>query len=489
MTGKGTGVAGEDTGVAGVGLTGGVASPESGRTPWLAVSIVMAGTFMAVLDSFIVIVAGPAIRADLGAAGGALQWTFAGYQLTYAVFLITGGRLGDLYGRRRMFVTGLALFAASSVACALARTAVTLVVARFAEGLGAALMVPQVLAVITLLVPGRDRHRAFGALGVVIGLATIGGQVIGGLLVSADLFGSSWRPVFWINVPICLVTIVLAVRHVPESRAARARTLDVPGLVVLSAALFLLVVPLIQGRESGWPWWTWAGFAASLGCFAAFAAIERAAGRRGGDPLVRLSLFAARSFSLGIVLVVVVYCLLTSYYFVLAVALQDGLGMSALGSGLVYTPAAVTFFVFSLVASRLVPKHGRRVLEIGAIVIAAGYASTVIVLTCGIAFTPRVTIPTLMLQSAGGGLLVTQLLNAVLTRIDPDDAGAASGVLSTAQQVGGALGVAGIGVVFFASFRPTGQGAAHALAMSSVFTFVLAAAAAGLVYLLPAARR
>ncbi|MFI9845262.1 MFS transporter [Nonomuraea sp. NPDC051941] len=454
--------------------------------PWGAVSIVLVGAFMALLDSYIVIVAGPAIQADLGASGGELQWILVGYQLTYAVFLVTGGRLGDLYGRKRTFVAGMALFTLASVACALAPAALALIAARLVQGLGAALMLPQVYAVITVLVPEQGRHRAYGVLGAVMGLATVGGQLVGGLLIGADLLGSGWRPVFWINVPIGLVAILLAARLLPESRAPLARRLDLPGVVVLSVALFLLAFPLIQGRQAGWPWWTWACLAAAVPAFAFFVLVER----RTATPLVRISLFRARSFAVGIPLVLTIYALLSSYYLVLSISLQDGLGMPALGAGLVYAPAALTFFVFSMVAGRLVPRYGRRVLEFGAVVLAIGYAVTAAVLIGGLPFTPAVVIPTLMLQSVGGGLLITPSLNAVLARTDPADVGMASGVLSTAQQVGNALGVALIGVVFFHAFDPaTGDraaAAAHGLGMSSVFTFAVASVAAVLVYLLPA---
>ncbi|MFG2004156.1 MFS transporter [Spirillospora sp. NPDC048911] len=471
-------------------MTAVAAAPRAATgTPWGAVSIVLVGAFMAILDSFIVIVAGPAIQADLGTSGGELQWILAGYQLTYAVFLITGGRLGDLRGRRRAFIEGMTLFTLASVACALSQTAAVLIVARLVEGLGAALMLPQVYASITVMVREKDRHRAFGYLGVAMGLATIGGQLAGGLLIGADLLGSGWRSVFWINVPIGLAAILLAAWYLPESRAALARRLDLAGVAVLSLALFLLAFPLIQGEQAGWPWWTWVSLAASCLAFAVFGRVERRVGQRGGDPLLKLSLFRTRSFSVGIVLVFTIYTFITSYYLVLSLALQDGLGMSALEAGLVYTPAAVTFFSFSMLAGRLAPRYGRRVLEVGAIVVAIGYASTVIVLTVGPAFSPAVVIPTLMLQSVGGGLLITPSLSAVLARIDPGDAGTASGVLSTAQQVGGALGVAMIGVVFFASYGPASSeraAAGHALAMSSVCTCVIACAAAVLVYLLPA---
>ncbi|MGW0448237.1 MFS transporter, partial [Streptosporangium sandarakinum] len=192
-------------------------SPASSGVPWQVVSIMMAGTFMAILDSFIVIVAEPVIQADLGASGGQLQWTLAGYQLTYAVFLITGGRLGDLYGRRRVFVLGTAIFTLASVACALAGTANGLIAARLAQGLGSGVMVPQVFAVITALVPERGRHRVFGVLGMVMGLATVSGQLVGGLLIGADLFGSGWRPIFWINLPVGLAVILAAAVRVPET--------------------------------------------------------------------------------------------------------------------------------------------------------------------------------------------------------------------------------------------------------------------------------
>ncbi|MFI6644535.1 MFS transporter [Streptomyces sp. NPDC050504] len=466
------------------------AEPEAApAVPWPAVSVVMVGMFMAILDSFIVVVAGPAIQADLGASVGQLQWILAGYQLSYAVFMITGGRLADLYGRKRIFVTGTAVFTLASLACAVAQNPETLIGARIAQGLGAALMVPQVFAVITLAVPEQARHRVFGTLGIVIGLATMSGQLVGGLLIGADLFGSDWRSVFWVNVPIGIVTIVCASKYVPESRAEGTRRLDLPGVVALSAALLLLTFPLIQGREAGWPWWTWACLAASVVAFALFGVLERGIGKRGGDPLLRLSLFSQRSFSLGIVLVLAVYALLTSYYLALSVSMQEGLGMSAFRAGLVYTPAAVTFFVFSKIAGRLVPKYGRRVLEVGAVVLATGYLTTAVVLLSGPRLTPLLVIPTLMLQSVGGGLLITPLLNTVLSRLAPETVGMASGALSTAQQVGGALGVAVIGAVFFNTFHPEEDGrveaAGHAFAMSSLTTFVIAVLAAVLVFMLP----
>ncbi|MFF3226173.1 MFS transporter [Nocardia suismassiliense] len=460
--------------------------------PWSAVSVVMVGMFMAILDAYIVVVAGPAIRADLGATEGQLQWILAGYQLSYAVLMITGGRIADMYGRKRIFLLGAAVFTLSSIVCAAAPGPGTLIAARVVQGLGAALLVPQVFAMIAVLVPERSRHQVFGVLGVVIGMASIGGQLIGGLLISADLFGAQWRAVFWVNVPIGVAMILLAAKFVPESRVAGARRLDVPGVLALSTALFLLTFPLIQGREAGWPWWTWACFVASAAAFALFAVIERRVAEAGGDPLVDLALFAQRSFTVGILLVLCVYALLTSYYLALSISLQEGLGMSALGAGLVYAPGAATFFVFGMVASRVVPKYGRRVLELGSILMVVGYLCTVVVLLSSSEFPVALVIATIVLQCAGGGLLITPLLNTVLSGVGPAAVGTASGALSTAQQIGGALGVAVIGAVFFAAFQPgadTGAAVAgHAFMMSSIANFAVAIVISVLVRQLPAVR-
>ncbi len=462
---------------------------EADAIPWMTLSVVMTALFMAILDSFIVVVAGPSIVANLHASASDVQWVLAGYQLSYAVFIITGTRVADLYGRKRIFLLGVTLFTLSSVACALSPNAGSLIAARVIQGLGAALMVPQVFTSVTVLVPAARRHSVYGVLGIVLGMATISGQVIGGLLIAANLFNSGWRPVFWVNVPIGIAMLLLAVRYVPETRSDTTRKLDVPGVLVLSAALFLLVLPLIQGRQAGWPWWVWASFAGSAVAFGLFVAIERATERRGGNPLVPLTLFGQRSFSLGLILVLALYALIYSYYLALSVTMQDGLGLSALDAGLVYTPAAVAFFVFSMIAGRIIPKYGRRVLEVGSIILSIGYLTTAILLLSGLRITPLLVIPTLILQSVGGGLVITPALNTVLSRVKPESAGVASGTLSTAQQVGGALGVAVIGAVYFSSFHPAAVGrvaaAGHAFAAASLGTLALAVIAAIVVFILP----
>ncbi|MDL4820058.1 MFS transporter [Actinomadura sp. OS1-43] len=251
------------------------------------------------------------------------------------------------------------------------------------------------------------------------------------------------------------------------------------------------MLPLIQGRQAGWPGWVWACFAGSAIAFGLFIAIERNLERRGQDPLVPLTLFRQRTFSLGIILVLTLYALIYSYYLALSVTMQQGLEMSALGAGLVYTPAATTFFVFSMVASRIIPKYGRRVLEIGTIIMASGYLATGLLLVSGPRITALLVIPTLILQSVGGGLVITQALNTVLSRVKPESAGVASGALSTAQQCGGALGVAVIGAVFFHFFHygpaeaDRVAAAGDAFAAASIGAFVIAVIAGIVVFLLP----
>ncbi len=450
----------------------------------------LVGAFMAVLDTFIVLVAAPAIQADLHASAADVQLILAGYQLTYALALITGARLGDRFGRKRLFLLGMALFTLSSVGCALAPGAGSLIVARLVQGLGAAAMFPQVFAVIQVIVPAEKRPTAFGVLGAVIGMATVAGQLVGGVLIAADLFGSTWRPVFWVNVPIGVVTLLLAGLFVPESRAPRARRLDLRGAVVLTVALFLLVMPLVEGRSSGWPPWTWLGLAACVPAFAAFGLVERRVDAAGGAPLVRLGLLRERAFAVGMALVLLTYAGINSFFLILSLTLQDGLGKDALGAGLVYTPLAVAFFAASLLAGRLA-RFGRRVLQLGALTGLVGFLCTVaLAVHSGAGLTAWELTPALVLVGVGNGLLVTPLLNAVLRTVGPAEVGMASGVLSTGQQIGGAVGVAVVGILYYGALGGAGHhdtaAYGHALAAAVGLNVALSAAISALLPLLPA---
>ncbi|KOT86965.1 MFS transporter [Streptomyces rimosus subsp. pseudoverticillatus] len=458
-------------------------------SPWRALSVVLIGIFVAVLDTFIVLVATPAIQRDLHASDADVQLVLAGYQLAYAVALITGARLGDLIGRKRCFLIGMALFTLASVACAAAPGAGALIGARLVQGLGAAVMSPQVFSTIQVLLPPERRARAFGVLGAVIGTAGVAGQLLGGVLVSADLFGTSWRPIFWVNVPVGLLTLALAAVLVPESRAPEARRLDLAGAAVLTPALFLLVVPLVEGREAGWPLWTWLSLALGALALVAFARVERRVEARGGSPLVRLRLLRSRAFAVGMVLVLLTYFGINSFFLVLSVTLQDGLGLGTLAAGAFYLPFAAAFFAGSLAAGRLA-RYGRRLLQAGALVLALGHAAAIaVVLQAGSALTAWALAVPLLVIGAGTGVLVTPLLNAVLARVRPAEIGMASGILSTGQQVGGSVGVAAIGVIFYGTL---GDAAHHdpsaygpALAAALAFCLALAVAVSVLLRALP----
>ncbi|WP_028925235.1 DHA2 family efflux MFS transporter permease subunit [Pseudonocardia acaciae] len=420
--------------------------------PWPALLTAFSGVFMAIMDVFIVFVAAPAIQADLRASDAAVQLVLAGYQVAYAITLVTGGRLGDRYGRRRVFAVGLAVFTVASAACGLAPGAASLIGARLVQGVGAALLFPQAFSLVQALVPAESRGRAFGVLGVVIGSSTIVGQLLGGVLVQADLAGLSWRPVFLINVPIGVLALYCARRFVPESRAEHARRLDLAGALVLASVLALLVVPLVQGRELGWPPWSVLCLLVVPVGGAGFVALQRRTARAGGEPLVDLALFAERSVAVGLCLVLVWYMAMNSFFLVLSLTLQDGLGLSALAAGLSYAPLAVCFLVSSLLAPRLAARLGRgprRLLALGAGVTVAGFGALAAV--SGLGLSVGRMVPVLMLLGLGMGLFQSPLLGAVLARVGPRHHGTASGLLATAQQVGGAVGVALIGLLYFAA--------------------------------------
>jgi MFS family permease len=266
---------------------------------WSALPVVLVGTFVAVLDFFIVNVALPSMQGDLHASNGAIEWVVAGYGLTSAAGLITAGRLGDRYGRRRMFSLGLALFTLASAACGVAPGAGALVAARLVQGLAASLMTPQVLSIIGVVYQGEERVKALSAFGMTMGLAAVGGQLIGGALVQADPAGLGWRTCFLINLPIGVAALALAPRLVPESRAERASGLDSVGTLLVTLGLLSVLFPLVEGRQHGWPEWTWVSLAVAPVLLGAFALHQRALRRRGGAPLLDLGLFRERSCGAG----------------------------------------------------------------------------------------------------------------------------------------------------------------------------------------------
>jgi MFS family permease len=350
-------------------------------------------------------------------------------------------------------------------------------------------MLPQVLATIQAATSGPRRAKAMGLYGATAGLSMVLGQILGGVLVAADIAGTGWRAVFLVNVPVVLVGLVLAVRAVPETRARRPEPVDGPGTVLLAAALLTLLVPLTEGRASGWPLWTWLSLAAAVPLLAGFVAWQRRLAARGGAPLLAPALFSKRPFVVGLLSTMVFYAGMASFFLVLAVYLQQGRGLDALESGLVFTPLAVGYLAASIASQPLAPRLGKQVLALGGVIRAASLAALALTVgAIGLGGSTGVLVPALLADGIGMGLLTAPLVSTVLAGMEARDAGAATGVLSTANQVGNTLGVAVIGAVFYGALGGAGDFAgAFELAVAAIAGVSLAVAA--LVQLLPGRAR
>lgn len=445
---------------------------------WGALPVILAGTFMVTLDFFIVNVAIPSIQRDLHAATAAIEWLVAGYGLTYAALLITGGRLGDLYGRRRIFCVGLAVFTLASAACGLAPDAGWLVAARVAQGAGAALLAPQVLAILGTIYVGADRALAFAAYGVVLGLASACGQVIGGLLIQLDLFGLGWRGCFLVNLPIGLAALLLAPIAVPESRAASRSRLDVFGAGLVTLGIASLLVPLIEGRARGWPAWTWLCFAAAAIVAAVFARQQLRCAARGAAALVDPALFKDRGFGIGLLAALTLFGGVASSFFVLALYLQQGRGLAPLASGVVFSVMALAFSATSLCAGPIGRRLGRYTMPAGAIGMALGLSALALtVARIGTGGSVGWLIAPLLIDGAGMGLVMAPLAASVLAGLPRHHAGAAAGVLQTVQQLANALGVALVGLVYFGLLPQGGRGYSFAVSLECLAALALVLAA------------
>ncbi|MFF7947072.1 MFS transporter [Streptomyces griseorubiginosus] len=424
------------------------APPELGG---LGLFTVLLAAALPLIDFFIVNVALPTIATDLSATESVLELVVAGYGLAYAVLLVLGGRLGDLFGRRRLFLGGMAAFGLTSLACGLAPSAWALVAARVAQGAASAAMLPQVLATIQSATAGPRRARAMGLYGATAGLAMVAGQILGGVLVAADIAGTSWRAAFLVNVPVVLVGLLLAARAVPETRSPRPEPVDVPGTVLLAATLLALLAPLTEGRAAGWPLWTWLSLAAFPLLAGAFFAVERRADRRGRTPLVPPSLFALVSLRRGLVLILPFTMGFSGFMFVIAVALQEGAGRSPVQAGLALVPLAVTFLFTSIAGPRLIARWGTRVVTAGALI--QGVGLVLIILAARYSW-PDLGLVALLpggaVAGVGQALQLPVVLRLVLSEVPPARAGVGSGVMVTTQQSALALGVATLGTLFLA---------------------------------------
>jgi EmrB/QacA subfamily drug resistance transporter len=442
----------------------GVPGDQGDPRRWLTLAVLLLAAFMNLLDISIVNIAIPSIQRNLHASYADVQWALAGYSLAYALVLITGGRLGDTFGRKRLFLIGVTGFTIMSALCGAAQSPGMLIACRIAQGAMGAIMIPQVLSVIQVIFPARERIKALAAFGVTAGLGTVSGPLLGGLLTQHNLFGLDWRPIFLINVPVGILAVLASAILVRESRAPRPPQLDPGGVALLSAALLLLLYPLVEGRQLGWPAWTYAAMAASVPVFAVFVGYERIKNRRDGSPLVQLSLFRQRSFAVGIVIVVTFFLGVTSFALILTLFLQVGLGFQPLHAGLTFLPFSGGVLIASGAAARLAPRFGRGVIMAGAIVMASGMAGLIAVVHhYGQAVTTWNMAPALVVAGLGMGTVLAPLADILLAGVQQQDAGSASGLFNTSLQLGASIGVAVIGVIFFGLLGSQSAGAASAV--------------------------
>ncbi|MEO3827063.1 MFS transporter [Actinomadura sp. B10D3] len=419
------------------------------RWRWVALFVILAGEIMDMLDALITNIAAPTIRAELGGSAATIQWLAAGYTLAMAVGLITGGRLGDLYGRRRMFLVGAAGFTIGSLLCGIAVSPGMLVGARAVQGLFGALMLPQGIGMIKQMFSAREMGAAFGLFGPVMGLSSVGGPVLAGWLIDADLFGTGWRMIFLINLPLGAAAVLAGLRFLPAGRAEHASRLDLTGAALASVGAGLLIYPLVQGREHDWPAWTFAMMAASLLVWGVFARYESRKQRAGGDPLIVPSLFRKRGFTGGLVVGLVFFSGVAGLGLVLSLFFQMGLGFSPLKTGLAQIPWSIGI-VIGFGVAQAVRRFGRTVIHSGAVIMAAGVAGFFATLQyAGIDVTAWQLAPALTVTGLGMGLLMAPFFDTVLGAVEPAETGSAGGTLTAVQQLGAALGAAVLGTIFF----------------------------------------
>jgi MFS family permease len=461
------------------------------RGRWLMLIVLLAGQFMALLDVTIVNVAMPTIGRSLHASGAELQLVVAGYTVSYAMLLITGARMGDLYGRRRMFLIGVAIFTLASLTCGLAPNAGLLIAARFVQGAGAAAMMPQVMSAIQVRFEGAARARALSAYTAVLSSGFVAGQVIGGVLVTANLFGEAWRPVFLVNVPIGLAVLALVPRVVPPDTAGPGarRQLDLAGLAIAVPAVFLVVLPLMLGHQENWPWWTFACIALGLVLAVAFVLVERRIADRGGDPLLNLAVLRAPGLVPGLAAVAVLMITYGGFLFSFALHLQAGLGDSALRAGLTFAPCALVFGACGYFWRRLPAASHHLLAPLGCLVAVGGYLAVAAALRSGGQGGIALQV-SLVITGAALALGFSPLVTHALVRVPVQQAADASGLLTTTIQLGQAVGVATFGSLFLTldadRGAPVSAVSGHALAVT--FGWLAAAMVLGVAAGVPMAR-
>jgi EmrB/QacA subfamily drug resistance transporter len=423
---------------------------SAGPSPWAVLAIILTAVFMQLLDTTITMVGVPSIQSSLHSSYSEIELVVAGYMLAFACVLVTGGSLGSTYGRKRMFLWGMAGFTVASAVCGAAPNALTLVIARVVQGMCSGLMFPQVLSIIQVVFRTNQRNKAIGLYGATVGLATILGPVTGGGLIDLNIAGWGWRSIFFVNVPIGLAALALGIAMIPESRSAASRRIDLKGAGLLGAGLFLLVLPLVIGQDEGWPAWSFACLAVSPFVLVAFALYERRRTRRDAGPLIDTTLFRQRPFTVGLIACLVFFTGIPSFFMILLLTLQAGLGYSPVKAGAVTLGFAVALAIGSARSAAVTRRLGTRVLIVGCALMIAGQLGVIGVMhSAGTGLQGWQLLAPMFVAGLGGGLFIAPVTSVVLAGITARDSGAASGALATVQQVGAALGIAVVGVIFF----------------------------------------
>jgi EmrB/QacA subfamily drug resistance transporter len=423
-----------------------------GMREWRILAVVLVGSFMAVLDTTIVNVALPSIAQGIKASSDALEWVVSGYALTFGLALVPAGRLGDRLGYKQMFLAGLTVFTLASVACGLSQNPAQLIVSRLVQGLGAGIYFPAISATIQRQFSGDARSRAFGYLGGVVGISTALGPLIGGVLIQFTGMSDGWRWVFGVNLFIGVAGIAVAAKVLPRRHEPEEHDLDITGSVLLTAVLLLVLIPLVDGRVSGWPLWSWITLAASVPAATILVAWELRLDRRGGEPVLQVHLLRHRSFALGQALALLYFAGFTSLFFTLSILWQQGLGRSALQTGLLMLPFAVASLSTASNSYRFSTRFGRKTVQAGIGAMFTGLALVLLVLHLT---APRpdvwALIGPLFLAGLGNGLVIAPNQDFVLGSVPKGQAGTAGGALITAQRIGAAIGIAVIGTALFGS--------------------------------------
>jgi EmrB/QacA subfamily drug resistance transporter len=455
------------------------ATPYARR--WLVLAIVLVAEVMDLIDGTIVNVAAPAIRADLGGSATTLQWLGAAYTLAFAVLLITGGRLGDRFGRRRLFAIGVVGFTAASALCAAAPSPGVLIAMRVLQGAFGALLIPQGFGIIKEVFPDSELTKAFAAFGPVIGLSAVVSPIIGGALVDADLAGSGWRAIFLVNLPLGIIGLVGALRVMPRTTGDRSARLDPIGATLVTLACVALIYPLVQGRELGWPLWCFALLAVGVCGFAAFVRYER---RHRDRALIAPSLLRNRQYTSGLLVLVCFFAAMIGLNLVLSLFCQLGEGFSPLRTGLTLAPFAVGVALTAPVAYPLAQRFGRSSLQIGMVVMAAGLVSLAAMVHGADDVTSWTLVPGELLAGMGMGVALPPLFDFILAGVKGHEVGSASGVLNAVQQFGAALGIAVLATIFFA-YVDDGHAATTAMTDTALLSIVPLALAVLATRLLP----